>query len=167
MDAITSNSSAAVKPTTLSRKQLTIALVGITLMPFFLVVFLYFSMPSHRDPELVADVEVGPAAWPSSDAENAHLVPSVILGNPTNEPWNYINMSINHQFHFTHPDPLPAGDQIVVPLKFFHTKGNAFYPPETQRLRELTIYAQVPSGARAILSIEGEELDFEQPGWVE
>ncbi len=158
-----SSSNGSSTPTTLSRKQLTWALILVTLLPFGLVVLMYSTMPSVEDPELLVDVRVGPRAWPDEQAENARIVPCVILRNPTQEDWNYLNLSINHQFHFTHPDMVKPDDEVVVPLKFFHTKGNSFFPPESQELKELTIYAQIPSGARAIAEIEGSQLGFERP----
>jgi len=145
-------------PHTLSRKQLTAALILITLIPFALVVVLYTTLPIGADPVLQADVQVAPRAWPRADAPEARLVPCVILRNPTEDPWENVNMSINEQFHFFHPETLAAGGEIFVPLKFFHTKGNAFFPPESQTLKLLTIYAQIPSGRRAILEIPGSEL---------
>lgn len=154
----------SAKPRSLSRTQLTAALFLVTLIPFCLVVVMYNTMPEFRDPVLQAEVAVGPRAWPNDQAEDARIVPCVVLSNPTKESWNYLNMSVNHQFHFTHPDEVPPGGEVFVPLKFFHTKGNAFYPPESQDLKELTIYAQVKSGARAILELSGEELGFERPG---
>lgn len=151
------------RPPTLSRLQLTMALIVVTLLPFCLVVLMYSTMPSFEDPELDVDVVIGPRAWPSDLAEDARVVPCVVLKNPTQEEWNYLNMSINHQFHFTHPDEVSAGGEVFVPLKFFHTKGNAYFPPESQKLKTLTIYAQIPSGARAIKEIEGDTLGFEAP----
>ncbi|MCA9134477.1 MAG: hypothetical protein KDA45_15010, partial [Planctomycetales bacterium] len=74
--------------------------------------------------------------------------------------WEYVNMSINEQFHFYHPDTLAAGEEIFVPLKFFHTKGNSFFPPESQQVKLLTIYAQIPSGRRAILEVKPEQLPY-------
>lgn len=145
-------------PHTLSRKQLTAALILITLIPFALVVVLYTTLPIGADPVLQADVQVAPRAWPRADAPEARLVPCVILRNPTEDPWENVNMSINEQFHFFHPETLAAGEEIFVPLKFFHTKGNAFFPPESQTLKLLTIYAQIPTGRRAILEIPGSEL---------
>lgn len=152
-------------PKSLSRTQLTLALVLITLIPFGLVVLLYTTLPRGEDPRLTADVQVGPRAWPRDDSPDARIVPSVILRNPTSDTWQNLNMSINEQFHFFHPQPVEAGEEIFVPLKFFHTKGNQYYPPESQELKLLTIYAQIPSGARAILEVPGSELlkdGFEQ-----
>lgn len=154
-------------PTTLTKTQLTMALILVTLLPFGLVVLMYTSMPTFSDPELQVKVEVGPRAWPDSAAPEARLVPCVVIRNPTGDSWNYLNMSINHQFHFTHPDPVLADGEVIVPLKFFHTKGNSYYPPESQPLKTLTIFAQIPSGARAIAEFSGQELGFTGPAQAE
>ncbi len=145
-------------PRALSRRQLTAALILLTLLPFSLVVVLYTTLPEIKDPVLQVAASVGPRAWPAADAVDARIVPSLILKNPTNERWGNVNLSINEQFHFTHPDEIQPGEEIFVPLKFFHTKGNQYFPPESQELKLLTIYAQVPSGARAIVEIPGSEL---------
>ena len=145
-------------PSVLSRQQLTAALILVTLLPFCLVVVLYSTFPTTEDPVLQAEVSVGPRAWPNDFSPEARVVPSLILKNPTQDAWNNVNLSINEQFHFFHPDPLPANGEIFIPLKFFHTKGNQFYPPDSQPLNLLTIYAQIPSGARAILEVPGSEL---------
>ena len=152
------NVPAPVLPRQLSKTQLTAALILITLIPFGLVVVLYLTLPDFRDPVLQATVSVGPRAWPSAEAPEARIVPSLILKNATDERWRYVNLSINEQFHFTHPDDIEPGEEIFIPLKFFHTKGNQFYPPESQELKLLTVYAQIPSGARAIVEIPGSEL---------
>ncbi|MEO8269781.1 MAG: hypothetical protein ABI557_08675 [Aureliella sp.] len=142
----------------LTRNQLTAALILLTLIPFCLVVVLYVTLPAIVDPVLQVEASVGPRAWPSDIAANARVVPSLILKNPTSQDWENVNLSINEQFHFLHPQTLRAGEEIFIPLKFFHTKGNQFYPPESQELKLLTVYAQIPSGARAIAEIPGSEL---------
>ncbi len=145
-------------PRVLTRRQLTLALILVTLIPFALVVVLYSTLPSFDDPVLQVDAAVGPRAWPSDNAPDARIVPSLILRNPTDEDWQNVNISINKTFHFVHPYPLRAGEEIFVPLKFFRTKGNQDYPPESQALELLTVYAQIPSGARAIAQIPGSQL---------
>jgi hypothetical protein len=151
-------SSAPALPRALSRGQLTAALVLITLLPFCLVVVLYVTLPDFRDPVLQVEASIGPRAWPDERSPDARIVPSLILKNPTSDAWRYVNLSINEQFHFTHPDELKPGEEIFIPLKFFHTKGNQFFPPESQELKLLTVYAQIPSGARAIVEIPGTQL---------
>lgn len=145
-------------PRTLTRTQLTAVLVLVTMIPFFLVVGLWFSLPTTPEPVLNADVRVGPMAWPNEGAPDARLVPCMILRNPTQDEWQNINLAINEQFYYFHPDPLLGGGQIHIPLKFFHTKGNQFYPPEKQKLKLITIYAQTPDGARAILEVDEKQL---------
>jgi hypothetical protein len=145
-------------PRALTRTQLTAALILITLLPFCLVVVLYVTLPAFEDPVLQVDASVGPRAWPNDLSPEARVVPSLILKNPTDQDWQNVNLSINEQFHFLHPETLRAGEEIFIPLKFFHTKGNQFYPPESQELKLLTVYAQIPSGARAIAEIPGNEL---------
>lgn len=159
MNAEAPPSGPAKLPRVLSRTQLTLGLILITLIPFALVVVLYVTLPSFEDPVLRVDARVGPRAWPSDIAPDARIVPSLILRNPTDEPWQNVNMSINETFHFAHPYPLRAGEEIFVPLKFFHTKGNQDYAPESQALDLLTVYAQIPSGARAIAQIPGSQLN--------
>jgi len=157
------NSTAVQLPRTLTRTQLTAVLLLVTLIPFLLVVGLWSSMPSTPEPVLSADVRVGPMAWPNEGDPEARLVPCMILKNPTQDEWRNINLAINKQFYYFHPDPLPGGGQIHIPLKFFHTKGNQFYPPEKQKLKLITIYAQTPNGARAILEIDEKQMQSAMP----
>lgn len=144
---------------TLSRTQLTLILFLVTLIPFGLVVLLYTQMPDIRDPELQVDITIGPKAWPNAQSPDARVVPCLILKNPTDQVWGELNMSINDQFHLFDPDPVRPGSEVYFPLKFFHTKGNQNYPPDRQPLKSVTIYAQIPTGARAIRKIEDESLD--------
>ena len=148
---------------TLSRNQLTAALVLVTLIPFGLVVLLYMTMPDTPDPVLDAEVTVGPRAWPNDHALNARMVPCAIVRNPTRDEWNRVNLMINAQFDYSYPKPVRGGEEIFVPLKFFHAKGNRFYPPQSQELKQLTIFAQIPSGARAILDLHGEQIKRTDP----
>ena len=146
-------------PRTLTRTQLTLVLILVTMIPFLLVIGLWFSLPEGAEPVLPAEVRVGPVAWPSEGAPDARLVPCMILKNPTSDQWRNINLAINEQFYYFHPDPLAGGDEINVPLKFFHTKGNQFYPPEKQKLKLVTVYAQIPDGSRAVVEIDDTQLD--------
>ncbi len=146
-------------PRTLSRTQLTFVLVLVTLVPFLLVIGLWFTLPEGAEPVLPAEVRIGPVAWPSEGAPDARLVPCMILTNPTNDTWENIHLAINDQFYFFHPEPLSGGGEIQIPLKFFHTKGNQFFPPEKQKLKLVTIYAQIPDGSRAVVEIDESKLE--------
>ncbi len=146
-------------PRTLTRTQLTLVLLLVTMIPFMLVVGLWFSLPEGAEPILPAEVRVGPMAWPNEGEPDARLVPCMILKNPTNDTWQNINLAINEQFYYFHPEALTGGAQIHIPLKFFHTKGNQFYPPEKQKLKLVTIYAQIPDGSRAVVEIPDTQLE--------
>ena len=146
-------------PRTLTRTQLTLVLILVTLIPFLLVIGLWFSLPEGAEPVLPAEVRIGPVAWPNEGAPDARLVPCMILKNPTSDSWENINLAINDQFYYFDPGPLLGGDQMQVPLKFFHTKGNQFFPPEKQKLKLVTIYAQIPDGSRAVVEIDGSNFE--------
>lgn len=145
-------------PNTLSQRQLVLGLILLTLIPFLFVVGLYFSLPQAPDPVLQVQVSIGPKPWLSNDGTQSRVVPSAIIRNPTAEIWRNVNFAINNQFYYYHSEPLGPGDELILPLKFFHTKGNQFYPPETQPLKTFTVYAQIPSGARAIRELQPHEL---------
>lgn len=137
---------------------LTIGLVLLTLIPFLFVVTLYVTLPVSKDPELDVLASLGPRTWTSNDGSQNRMLPSLILKNPTADTWHNLNVSINGQYYYYHPDPVQAGEELTIPLKFFHTKGNQFFSLERQPLSELTVYAQIPSGARAIKEIPGDSL---------
>lgn len=119
---------------------------------------LYFSVPTTPDPLLNVEVSVGPRNWIANDGVQTRMLPSLIIKNPTSDTWQNVNMSINEQFYYYHHQPLQSGEELVVPLKFFHTKGNQNYPPENQPLNKLMVFAQIPSGARAIGEFESHEI---------
>jgi hypothetical protein len=77
-------------------------------------------------------------------------MPGVRIHNPSNEQWRNISMAINAQFNFYCPEPLEPHSDFSVPLAFFRTSGNQAYRPATQRIDKFIIYAQQPSGRRAI-----------------
>ncbi len=145
-------------PKTLSPRNLTIGLISLTLIPFFFVVLLYVTLPPNKDPELDVALEIAPRPWSSNDGSQTRLLPSLIVRNPTQDHWKNVNFAINKQFYYYHADPMQPNEELIVPLKFFHTKGNQFYPPESQPLKLLTVYAQIPSGARAIKDFDGEKI---------
>lgn len=151
-------------PNTLSSRQLTVGLISLTLIPFMFVVLLYFSVPGTRDPVLDVSAQVAPRTWQSEDGSQTRLLPSLVVRNPTGEVWNNVNFAVNDQFYYYHPDPLQPDQELSIPLKFFHTKGNQFYPPESQPLKTITVYAQIGSGARAIREFSAGELG---PGAVQ
>jgi hypothetical protein len=152
------NSQPVRLPNTLSPRQLTAGLILLTLIPFLFVVVLYMTLPTSPDPVLQVELKIGPRPWQSNDGTETRLLPSLIVHNPTADAWNNVNFAINSQFYYYHAEGIKPDEELIVPLKFFHTKGNQFYPPESQPLKSVTVYAQIPSGARAIKEVSGQEL---------
>ena len=154
-----SNMNSRVGPPTLKSWQLTLALVLVTLIPFSLVVVVYKTFPVGKDPVLDTQVEIAPRPVLSSDAKQTLLVQGVVLKNPTEGKWDNVNLSVNKQFHYAHGKAIQAGEEVFIPLKFFHTKGNQRFPADSQPLKSLIIYAQIETKARAIREISWEELE--------
>lgn len=146
-------------PNTLRPWQLTTGLVLLTLIPFMFVVLMYVTLPTSKDPILEVQLEIGPRTWTANDGSQTRLLPSLIVRNPTDDLWRNLNISLNGQFYYYHSEPLQPGEEIIIPLKFFHTRGNQFYPPESQPLKKLMVFAQIPSGARAIREVSGQDLN--------
>ncbi|MFO0941149.1 MAG: hypothetical protein U0930_10305 [Pirellulales bacterium] len=147
-------------PNTLSSRNLTIGLISLTLIPFFFVVLLYVTQPTAKDPELNVMLSILPRPWQSNDGTQTRLLPTLIVHNPTQDEWNNVNFAINDQFFYYHDAIVKPNDELSIPLKFFHTKGNQFFPPESQPLNTLTVYAQIPKGTRAIREFSGKELQW-------
>lgn len=86
-------------------------------------------------------------------------MPGVRLHNPTDQRWQNVSMAINAQYHFYSPEPLEPGGDFRVPLAFFKTTGNQSFRATAQPIKKLTIYAQIPSGRRAIRELLNPPLD--------
>lgn len=63
-------------------------------------------------------------------------------------------MAINKQFYFYCPESVASESDFRVPLSFFKTSGNQPYRPTVVPLKMLTVYAQLPSGKRAIRDVK-------------
>jgi hypothetical protein len=137
----------------LSRRLLTFSLIAVTLVPVSVAATVWLAVPSTPEPHLPVEVTLEPVAWPP-EGDDVKLMPGVRLHNPTNENWTNLSIGINKQFYFYSPDPLPAGGDFRVPLAFFKTSGNQPYRPTIVPMRLMTVYAQMPSGKRAILDVK-------------
>lgn len=137
----------------LSRRWLTISLIAVTLIPVTLAATVWLAIPESPEPELAVDVVLEPVPWPQ-DGDEVRLMPGVHLHNNTEQSWNNVSMAINKQFYFYCPEPIAAGSDFRVPLAFFRTSGNQPYRPTIVPLKMLTVYAQLPSGKRAIRDVK-------------
>lgn len=137
----------------LSPRWLTFSLIAVALVPVILVATVWWAIPAKPEPRLAAEVFFEPVAWPRDPSGNVRLMPGLRIHNPTSERWTNLSMGINNQFFFYSPEPLDAGGDFSVPLSFFRTSGNQPYRPTVVRIKKLTIYAQLPSGRRAIRDV--------------
>lgn len=88
---------------------------------------------------------------PRNDRENPRLLPSLTVKNPTADDWRNVAISLNKQFFFYHPGTFHASEEVFIPLEFFVTKGgNVAFQPGSEIVNQVTVYAQIPNGARAI-----------------
>ena len=133
----------------LSRLWLTVCLIAVLLVPMTLAAGVWWIVPQSPEPELPVQVFLEPVVWPSQSSQETRFLPGVRLHNPTEEKWRNLSMTINGQYHFYAPDPLPAGGDFSVPLSFFRTSGDRAFQASTP-LKKLTVYAQTASGGRAI-----------------
>lgn len=137
----------------LSRRWLTISLIAVTLIPVTLAATVWLAIPETPEPKLPVEIVFEPVPWPP-EGPDVRLMPGVRIHNATAEPWRNVSMAINKRFHFYCPEPVPAGGDFKVPLAFFKTSGNQPYRPTVVPLQLLTVYAQLPSGKRAIRDLK-------------
>ncbi|MCC6507603.1 MAG: hypothetical protein IT423_00740 [Pirellulaceae bacterium] len=133
----------------LSRRWLTVSLIAVTLIPVALAATVWIAIPESAEPDLPVEVNFEPVPWPPNSTE-VKLMPGVRIRNSTDSRWTNVSMAINKQFYFYLPDPVEARSDFRVPLAFFRTSGNQPYRPTIVPMRMLTVYAQMPSGKRAI-----------------
>ncbi len=88
---------------------------------------------------------------PRLEPDNPRILPCVIVENPTDEAWRNVSVSLNREFFFHQPGVIESHGKITVPLEFFVTKsGNVAFQPGSEKVHQVTVYAQVPNGGRAI-----------------
>ena len=139
----------------LSRRWLTISLIAVTLIPLTLAATVWLAIPESPEPELAVEVVLEPVPWPP-EGTDIRLMPGVRIHNSTKEAWTNVSMAINKQFYFYCPESVPGESDFRVPLAFFRTSGNQPYRPTIVPMKMLTVYAQLPSGQRAIRDVKYE-----------
>ncbi len=139
----------------LNRLQLTLFLVGVPMV--FVAAVMALSRTGTVLPErrLVAEIRLSIESWAPPKSDVARLYPCVVLKNPTNEHWRNVAISINKQFYFYPQGEIGPEESLVVPMEHFVTKGgNITFRPASQQVKQLTVFAQVPNGERAVFEQE-------------
>jgi hypothetical protein len=139
-------------PRTLSRTQLLGILLVISLVPPIFVVSMVATHEPPAEPLLEVQVQLTVELHAAKDqTKEPQLLPTLRLHNPTSDRWRNLSIGVNRQFYYYHPDFLAAGESIAIPLETFCTKGGSImFQPGSETVKQVTVFAQLPSGARAV-----------------
>ncbi|MDZ4851981.1 MAG: hypothetical protein SGI77_22060 [Pirellulaceae bacterium] len=145
----------------ISRLKLTILLLAISIIPPAFVVTMVVSHKPPPEPRLVVKVTQDLIVHaPRNSPTSPRILPCIIVENPTAETWRNIAVSLNKEFFYYHSSTLESSQSFTVPLEFFVTKGgNVAFQPGSETVRQVTVFAQIPSGARGV-----RELFFDRDG---
>jgi len=136
----------------ISRRQLTSLLIAIPLLFLSAVAWMWTSLKASPEPILVAIVRQEVTVHvPRKSPDSPRILPCLIVENPTLENWRNVAISVNKEFFFYPPGTLESMQSVTVPLEFFVTKGgNVAFQPGSESVHRVTIFAQIPNGARAV-----------------
>jgi hypothetical protein len=145
----------------ISRQTLLLLLLVISLVPPIFVV----SMVATYDPppEPLLDVKVTlnlTVHAPRKAPDSPRILPCLTVENPTKDVWRNVSVYVNKDFIFSRgpTETLQPTQNFNVPLEFFVTKGgNVAFQPGSERVHQVTVFAQIPSGARAVREIFFDE----------
>ncbi len=151
---------------TLTRKQLAALMMALVILPFGFVIGMAMFLKPVPEPKLNAEVSIKIDVWTPKepDAENkTRLIELFVVHNPTQDTWRNVAMALNKQFYFSYHEPVPSGGTVTIPLSFFVTKsGSVSFRPATQKIEMVTVFAQIPSGERAVFerAVDPNELNI-------
>lgn len=138
----------------ISRTTLTLIILGAILIPVGSALSLFFSVAPIPEPRLDARVRID-AMW-VEDSNGKRLVPSITVLNPTSETWKQLSIGLNkagkhNQFYASEPAGVPAGKTVSIPLAAFVARnGSVKFPVGNRSVKEVTVFAQIPTRARAV-----------------
>jgi hypothetical protein len=148
---------------TLTRKSLTVLILLSILIPLGYGMGLAWWMKKIPESPLDARVRLD-AMWVpgKGDGASKRLIPSVSVLNPTAEPWknltvglNKVSKGMNNQFYASEPKGIAPGGTVSIPLEAFVARnGSVKFPVGSRKVREVTVFAQVGTGARAVAEFE-------------
>ena len=151
------------KPKTLSKRQLAAAAFLIVAVPLALVAWMVFGLDVKPDPALNARISTSLMSFsPDNSPQRTRLVPALSIINDSQEEWGNVSISLNDQFFYYHREKLAAGRELQIPLEFFATKGNSIFQPSANKLTEVTLFAQIPSGARGVKELKMDGILFSE-----
>jgi hypothetical protein len=127
-------------------------LITISVVPPLFVVSMVLNHQPPPEPTLTVTLGIEVQLHRSrGDQESPRLLPVLTVTNPTSDRWRNVAVCLNKQFFYYHPGELAANENFATPLEFFVTKGgNVAFQPGSESVHQVTVYAQIPSGARAV-----------------
>lgn len=137
---------------TLSRRALTALIALSILIPVGYALGLALWMRKIPEPPLDAMVRID-SMWiePRGQGQAQRLVPAISVKNVTPQAWRNLSIGLNKQFYAQEPKGIPAGESITLPLEAFVARnGSVRFSPDQLDLRHVTVFAQIPSGARGV-----------------
>jgi len=154
----------------IGRRKLILLLLAISLIPPIFVVSMVATYDPPPEPHLDVKVTQNLTVHaPRKTPDSPRILPCITVENPTKDNWRNVSVYLNKDFIFSRgpTEILAAGQSLNVPLEFFVTKGgNVAFQPGSESVHQVTVFAQIPNGARAVCEIffdrQGKPIDSEQ-----
>ena len=137
---------------TITPKTLTLLFVVFIFGPIGCGLLLSYFTRKMPEPELEAAVRLE-TMWvnPKGKDESPRLVPCVTVKNLTESPWRNLSIGLDGQFYSSEPKGIPASESFSIPLEAFLARnGSVRFPGGDRKIKLVTVFAQIPSGARAV-----------------
>ena len=141
------------RPKPVPRKWLILVLLAVALTPPAAVVT--YAVLNRQAPEAILDVNVELTVMPyqmnTDDSNDVRLLSAVKVTNSGDQNLRNLNISLNKQFFYYHPQQVPKGSFVEVPLEFFITKGGSIkFQTGNKKVNQVTIFAQIEDNSRAV-----------------
>lgn len=141
----------------INRVTLTAIILGAIFIPVGCALALFFWVKPIPEPSLEAKVRID-AMWvdDANDPNNKRLIPTITVLNPTQDPWKQLSIGLNkagkhNQFYASEPAGIPPGKTVSIPLAAFVARnGSVKFPVGNRNVKEVTVFAQIPTRARAV-----------------
>lgn len=141
---------------TITAVQLTAIIVTLIAVPIGCGLLLSFFTQRIPEEHLPARVRLD-TMWvtPRGNTQDPRMVPCISVMNPTQDAWKNLSVGINEQFYSGEPAGVPAGQSVSIPLEHFVSRnGSVRFPVGNRDIKLITVFAQIPSGARAVSEFE-------------
>jgi hypothetical protein len=122
--------------------------------------------PESPEPTLNALAKLSVEPWTPDVGESGdfRLMPSITVTNPTADSWGNVSIAINDMFYYYHGEVLSPGESVTTPCEFFVAGvGNVPFRPGSQQVELISVFAQIPSGERAVFETAWPPAESETP----